>query len=249
MQPYRVALCAFCLASLVHCGAPHDPMDDWHVGPGPLAQVSGRAFVFGPSDGQTIEGATVSVAEAPEYATTVRADGTFTLEAPSGAPVSLLLTKPGFHPTQTAAHMLDVSGLDQVGFQVPTDDMFALLALIVELTADPETCQIATTVSRKDTEPYGGAALGEPGVTVAIDPPLPAEAGPIYFAYLNEAFIVPDRTLTETTVDGGVLFLNVPPGEYTLTATKVGKTFTEVTIRCVAGRLVNAAPPRGLQEL
>ncbi len=249
MQPYRIASSVWCLVVLVACGAPHDPMDDWHVGEGPLVEVSGRAFVFGPSNGQTIEGATVAVAEAPEYATTVAADGTFTLEAPSGAPVSLLLTRPGFHPTQTAAHVLDEAGLGQVGFQVPTDDMFALLARVVGLTADPETCQIATTVSRKDTEPYGGAALGEPGVTVAIDPPLPAEAGPVYFAFFSDALIVPDRTLTETTIDGGVLFLNVPPGAYTLTATKAGKTFTEVAIRCVAGRLINAAPPRGIQEL
>jgi len=60
--------------------------------------------------------------------------------------------------------------------------------------------------------------------------------------------IVPDATLTATSVDGGVLFLNVPPGEYRLLATKPGKQFTQAKIRCTAGQLINAAPPYGLQE-
>lgn len=235
-------------AALAGCGT-DDPTADWTIGTGPAASVSGKAFVFGPSDGLTVTGATVAVAEAPEYAATVAADGTFALSAPSGAPISLRLEQPGFMPTQTAALPLDAGGLDQVGFQVPTFEMVDLLATFVRVTPDERRCQIATTVSRKDTEPYGGAALGEPGVVVAIEPPLPAEHGPVYFAYVNDETIFPDRALTETTIDGGVLYLNVPPGEYTLTATKVGKQFTQVTLRCAAGLLVNAAPPRGLQEL
>lgn len=221
----------------------------WVVGTGPLAPVSGRAFVFGPSGGQTIEGATISVLEAPELTTVVAADGTFSLEVPSGAPISLVLQQPGFHPTQSATLALGPGGLDMVGFQVPTENMFDLLSSLVDVWPDPERCQIATTVSRKDTEPYGGAALGEPGVVVSIDPPLPPEAGPVYFEYVSESLIYPKRSLTETTIDGGVLFLNVPEGEYTLSASKVGKLFSTATVRCRAGILVNAAPPRGLQEL
>lgn len=240
---------ALLAASSTSCASPDDPMSHWTVGAGPLATVSGKAFVFGPSGGQSIEGATISVAEAPAYATTVAADGTFSFQVPSGRPVSLQLQKELFHTTQSATLDLGPAGLDQVGFQVPTDNMFDLLTYIVDIYPDPERCQIATTVSRKGTEPYGGAGLGEPGVVVSVDPPLPAESGPIYFEYVSETLIYPTRSLTETSIDGGVLFVNVPEGEYTLSATKVGKTFSTATIRCRAGILVNAAPPRGLQEL
>ena len=55
-------------------------------------------------------------------------------------------------------------------------------------------------------------AHGEDRTTVTLAPPLPAEHGPIYF---NSA-VLPDRSLTETSDDGGVLFIQVPPGEYKL---------------------------------
>jgi hypothetical protein len=59
----------------------------------------------------------------------------------------------------------------------------------------------------------------------------------------------PDTSLTVTSIDGGVILANIPPGEYTLTATKQGKQFSTVAVRCRAGLLVNAAPPHGLQGL
>ncbi|MEZ5177206.1 MAG: hypothetical protein R2746_02700 [Acidimicrobiales bacterium] len=61
--------------------------------------------------------------------------------------------------------------------------------------------------------------------------------------------IFPDASLTETTVDGGVLFVNVAPGTYTLTARKDGAVIREVEVSCRAGVLTNAAPPWGLQVL
>jgi hypothetical protein len=231
------------------CTSPDDPMAHWNLGTGPVANVSGLASVFAQSNPPSIADAVISVAEAPEITTTVAADGTFMLSVPSGAPISLLLQEPGFHDTQTAALELDVGGLDQVGFQVPTDAIFDLLSTFARINPDPQRCQIATTISRKDTAPYGGPGLGEPGVIVTINPPLPATAGPIYFQYVNDTTIYPDPTLTASTIDGGVLFANVPPGEYTLTATKAAMAFSSVTLRCRAGVLVNAAPPRGLQQL
>lgn len=59
--------------------------------------------------------------------------------------------------------------------------------------------------------------------------------------------IWPDRTLTETTADGGVLFTNVPPGRYTLRAHKQGAAIRSVAVTCRAGVLTNASPPWGLQ--
>jgi hypothetical protein len=227
-----------------------DPTANWKVGNGPLAPITGKAFVFGPGDGPSLEGATVSVAEAPEYHTTVTADGTFAFEAPSGAPLSFLIEQPGFPPNQSAAIPIEPEGIAELGFQVPTESTFNLLAILADIDSpDPSRCQVSTTVSRAGTEPYGGPALGEPDVVVSIDPPLPSDSGPIYFQYVSDKTIIPDRTLPMTSIDGGVIFANVPPGEYVLRATKEGKQFTPVEIRCRAGRLVNAAPPHGLQEL
>jgi len=228
-----------------------DPTADWRVGNGPQAPITGRAFVFGPNNsGLSLEGATVSVAEAPEIHTTVMADGSFSFEVPSGAPLSFLVEQPDFHLNQSAAIPIGPDGIAMLGFQVPTEDTFNLLAILSDIDEiDPTRCQISTTVSRAGTEPYGGPALGEPDVVVSIEPPLPKESGPIYFAYVSDSTILPHRTLTATSIDGGVIFANVPPGEYVLKATKEGKQFTPVEIRCRAGHLVNAAPPNGLQEI
>lgn len=46
-----------------------------------------------------------------------------------------------------------------------------------------------------------------------------------------------------------MLWANVPPGEYLLTAYKEGVVFRDVRIKCRAGMLVNASPPWGLQAL
>jgi len=220
------------LCLLVGCGAA-DPTASWVAGTGPLAAVTGRAALFGPRNGLTLDGATVSVAEAPQHRATVAADGSFSLQVPSGRPLSFLVEQPGFHPNQSATLAIDAQGIAMLGFQVPTEDTVGSLAVLAALEPDPTRCQVATTVSRKGTAPYGGPGLGEPA----------------YFAYASDSFIYPDPALGATSIDGGVIIANLPVGEYTLTATKPGKQFSPVAIRCRAGVLVNAAPPHGLEEL
>jgi len=237
------------LVALTACRADAEPEETaWHLGTGPKVQVTGKAFVFGPSGGSLV-GATVSVAEAPEIKTTVGTDGTFALSVPSGGEASFVVSQPGFHDTQSATFLLGAGGLDQVGFQVPTDGIFDFFSRLVKMEPDPELCQIVSTVSRAGTAPYGGDALGEPGVIVALEPPIGPDHGPVYFNWIKPDVILPDPTLKVTTIDGGVIFTNVPPGEYQMTATKTGKRFTSVKLRCRKGLLVNAAPPRGLQEI
>lgn len=80
---------------------------------------------------------------------------------------------------------------------------------------------------------------------MTIEPSLPPEHGPIYF---NEN-VLPDPTRSETSEDGGVLFIQVPPGEYLLTAHKQGVEFVPLKMKCRPGVLVNASPPFGLQAL
>jgi hypothetical protein len=104
-------------------------------------------------------------------------------------------------------------------------------------------CQMVTTVTRVGRSIYDPGAHGEAGAIVTTVPPLPAEHGPIYF----NAFVLPDRSLTETSEDGGVLSIQVPPGEYVWTARKPGAMISRIKSKCRAGFLVNASPPWGLQ--
>jgi hypothetical protein len=236
------------LAVVVTACGTTDPTASWTANKGPAATVSGQTFVFGPNGhGLSLAGATIAVAESPKVTTTVAADGTFTISAPSGGPASFSLTQDGFFPNQSATLDITTDGIPMLGFQVPTNDTVDSLSAIVQVTPNPKQCQITTTVSRAGTAPYGGDGLGVDGATVSIDPPVPAKSGPIYFAYGSIPF--PDRTLTATSIDGGVAFTNVPVGEYTLSAKKDGVTFSTVDIRCRPGVLVNAAPPHGIQQL
>ncbi len=231
------------------CGGSDDPTAEWVANTGPLVHVTGMAFVFGPNDAMlTVQDATVAVAESAAVTTKVESDGSFAFDVPSGGPTTFSIAKDGFHAGQSATIDVGSGGIAMLGFQTPTNAAFDSLGVIARVTPDPAACQIATTVSRSGTAPYGGDGLGAEGAVVTIEPPLPATSGPIYFAYDNGT-IFPDRSLAATTMDGGVIFANVPVGDYTLTATKADAQFSPVNIRCRPGVLVNAAPPNGLQQL
>jgi hypothetical protein len=64
---------------------------------------------------------------------------------------------------------------------------------------------------------------GDPGAIAILSPLVPA-IGPIYF---NEA-VQPDPSYQATSVDGGVTWINVPPGEYGVTAQKTGVNYETV---------------------
>ncbi len=215
------------------------------------ASVSGHAMGFTTSGG-LISGAYVTVLEHPERCTRTNESGYFRLDgfAP-GEDVSLVMNDP-LHPLiQTSTERVARGGLTQLGFQAPDYPMYSLLQVVTHARARPGLCQIATTVMEVGFMDYDntGPSHGEAGAIVTIDPPVAVDSGPIYFQWLAPGRIVPDRTLTETSRDGGVLFLNVPPGDYVIDARKAGVTFRPVRIRCRAGLIVNASPPWGIQAM
>lgn len=217
--------------------------------PPPAVEVSGDAFAFtlpGEPYG-LIDAATISVLEQPEHTVTTDDMGHFVVPGlPPGSQATFVLEHDGFPVARTKTFTLPDDGmLERVTFQVPNDELFALLAGLLMLEVDPGSCQMVSTVTRVGKSIYDAGAHGEAGATVTIDPPLPPEHGPIYF----NASVIPDPTLTETSEDGGVLLTNVPPGTYVLQAHKDGVTFESTTMQCEAGVLVNASPPYGLQAL
>ncbi len=210
------------------------------------ATVSGDAFAFNGGVDARVVGAHVFVLEDPSVEATTDATGHFELAGlPVGSDVTLVMEHADFIPIQTATIELPAAGLERVTFQAVTPDVRNALAALLSLTIDETRCQMVTTVTRVGRSVYDPGAHGEANATVTIDPPLPAESGPIYFT----SMVLPSVALTETTDDGGVLFVNVPPGEYTWTAHETGVAFREVRMQCRAGFLVNASPPWGLQAL
>jgi len=234
MPPRRYLFSSFVVLALVSCGAPS------------TTTVSGDAFDFSVGITGGIANAHVYLLEDPALDAQTDAMGHFVIaNVPVGSDATLVMEHPDYVLIQTATITVPDGGLSRVTFQSVTPDVRDGLAASLGVTLDPTRCQMVTTVTRIGRSVYDMGAHGESMATVTIDPPLPSTSGPIYF----NAMVFPDRSLSETSDDGGVLFTNVPPGDYTWTATKAGATFAQVRMHCRAGVLVNAAPPWGLQRL
>lgn len=213
---------------------------------GATATLSGDAIPFDRGPDGRIEGAEVWILERPEMRVTTGPDGHFEFSGlPVGGEVTLVMEHPDYVPIQTGTITLEPAGAERVTFQAVTHEIYDAFAAVVMVEPDPTRCQMVTTVTRVGKSIYDPGAHGEEGVVVTLEPPLPAEQGPVYF----NSSVIPDFSLEETSDDGGVLFLQVPPGEYVWTATKPGVEFTQVKMKCRAGLLVNASPPWGLQAL
>ncbi len=218
-----------------------------------LVTVSGDVFPFNVGHTARLDRARVSVLEHPMMRMTTTEDGHFRFEdLEEGTEVTLAMERPilefgeYYHLIQTGTIVPGPSGVERVTFQAVTQLVYDLLALYIGLTPDEDNaCQMVSTVTRVGKSLYDPGAHGEEGATVTVDPPLPPEHGPIYF----NSDVLPDLNLTETSDDGGVLFVNVPPGEYVLTAHKPGVEFRQVKMKCRSGWLINASPPWGLQAL
>lgn len=211
--------------------------------------VRGDAFAFtlpGMPYG-LIADAKIGVLELPEVSVVTDAMGHFEFPAlPAGATATFVLEHADFPPARTRTFTLPDSGaLERVTFQVPDMTLYGAIAGIVGVEIDPGACQIVSTVTRVGKSIYDAGAHGEADATVTIAPAIPAAQGPIYFG----DDVIPDAMLTMTSSDGGVLFVNVPPGTYELQAHKDGVMFESTTMQCAAGVLVNASPPYGLQAL
>jgi hypothetical protein len=61
--------------------------------------------------------------------------------------------------------------------------------------------------------------------------------------------VIPDPSLSETTVDGGIVWTEVPSGNYEVRAHGPRTRFARFQARCRDGRIVNANPPWGLHQL
>lgn len=240
---------------------------------GPTVSFSGIAWSFelpGTPYGR-IDAATISILEMPELETTSDENGVFTIEGiPVGAEATLVLEHENHPLTYTKTHTVPDSDLDDLTFQIPTNGLFLLIEAGLMVETDPAKCQMVSTFTRVGKTIGNPGAHGEPGAIVSVAPMNNASEGPIYF---NDD-VLPDRSRSYSSLDGGVLFLNVDPGDYTLSARCVedptdllaeyppedntGESlrcqteeveFKSILMKCRPGVFLNASPSYGLQAL
>jgi hypothetical protein len=232
-------------------GGPTPPDGSTDGSPGPdqpgvaTASIVGDVFAFLTEvAGPRVSGATISVLEQPDISTTTDAQGHFQIDGLAvGSEVTLVLDHPMFYPTQSATYTLGPRGIDPFTIQALPKTLFAAISSLFTGVDQTMHCALATTVTRLGGTLHVSVRQGEPGALLQLSPAAAGAQGPIYF---SEA-VLPDQSLTQTTKDGGGLYYNVPPGDYQLTATKSGVTFTPVKMKCRPGFVVDAGPPIAVQ--
>lgn len=240
---------ALSLACLSPAPAAADPSPDARDGKDTV-EIRGTAYSFDNQD--PIAGAKIRARGIPGAKTTSRANGRYVLEVPDETKLTPYIEADGFHGIFLQTFVTDGRDLRRVNFQVPSEGIYealaALLAVQLDPNGDPARCAIVSTTSTINVldlsfaEFVAYGAHGVAGATASTSPPLP---GPIYF---NES-VIPDPSLTQTSVDGGVIWTEVPRGTYTVSAFHPSTSFASFRASCRDGRIVNANPPWGLHEL
>lgn len=219
--------------------------------------IRGTAYAFFDIDDR-VPGGVVRVEEYPHVSGPVAADGSYEIEVPDRATITPYIEVPeGYERIYLQTFHTSGEDLEHVNFQVVTTEIYRLLAGFLGVPLDEdgqlERCAIASTFSIREaraatTFDPGFKSVyphGLPGATVTMSPRWGDTRGPIYF---NE-FILPDPSRTSSSVDGGVLWVEVPAGHYWLEPSHPTRRLAPVLVRCEPGRLVNANPPWGLYEL
>lgn len=172
---------------------------------------------------------------------------------PVGEPLTLVLEKEGYQTTQTATITVPPEGLNEpfhnISFQVPSDFAVSLFTYAMGVSVDKNACTIAATITAFNKTMLD-VPQGEADAKAVLSPS--SEVKPFYFGIFESGLFKHktnpfNRNLTETSMDGGVIYINIPPRDepYTLTAVKEGVCFNQVTFFARRGVFVNLSPPLG----
>jgi hypothetical protein len=199
-----------------------------------------------------LAGATIRVAEIPQLNAVVGKNGRYDLTVPDRAEITPYIVAPGYHTVYLQTFTTDGEDLANVNFQTPTDAVYkglvVLLSVPVDAHGNPVKCAIVSTFNTRNVRDLSYDAFiayGAHGVAGATATAAPALPKPTYF---NE-HVVPDRSQTKSSIDGGVVWTDVSAGVYTITAHSPTTRFASFVASCRPGRVINANPPWGLHEL
>lgn len=218
--------------------------------------IRGVAYAFFGIDDH-MPGAIVRIEEYPRLSAPVAADGSYDIEVPDDANVTPYIDPPpGYRTTYLQTFHTSGRDLENVHFQVTPDLYYTAFAGLLGVPLDEagsiEDCVVVSTFSIheardavafedfKDVYPHGLADS-----TATMTPVRGATRGPIYF----NSSVIPDTTQTSSSVDGGVLWVEVPPGWYRMEPQHPSAQVAPFLAHCEKGRLVNASPPWGFYEL
>ena len=160
-----------------------------------------------------LAGATIRVAEFPQLKAVVGTNGRYDLVVPNRARITPYIVDPGYHTVYLQTFTTDGEDLANVNFQTPTDAVYNALVVVLHVPVDahgnPVTCAIVSTFNTRNVRDlsydafiaYG--AHGVAGATATAAPTLPK---PTYF---NQN-VFPDPSQTKSSIDGGVVWTNVP---------------------------------------
>jgi hypothetical protein len=226
------------------------------AGPATSAQrtvaISGRAYAFNHSD-TGLAGAVIRVRELPRASAVANAVGDYVLRVPDDTTVTPYIEPPpGYHQIDLQTFHTRGEPIENANFQVPGDAEYnglsALLSVPLGPDGRPQECVIVTTASARNVRGVDFATFqartphGVPGAAAHAKPALD---GAIYF---NDA-VIPDRSRTATSGDGGIIWTGVPAGAYRVITTSPLSNFASFLATCEPGRIVNANPPWGAYEL
>jgi len=241
------------LASHVRAGPAYTALAQ--LNPADSVLVEGHAFVFGGGDipgvPVNVESATVTMLEDPTLQLTTDSNGYFSFQASVGENITLVMEKWDYTTTQGPTVLVPPEGLQgeqaEYTFQATLFWEYDLLTLILPEKTDPTMCHFCVTVCAYN-KTLRDDPQGEPNVTVSIFPPVDGPGGvPFYFGVFPNNLTNPfQRGLNVTSLDGGVLFFNVPVSDtpYTISAYKEGEVLSETVLTCnTPDRFINGAPP------
>ena len=215
--------------------------------------ISGRAYAFNHMS-TYLSGATIKVREIPGLSATTDQNGDYALTVPDDTNVTPYIEPPdGYNEIDLQTFHTRGEDIENANFQTPADAEYAGLAAILSVPLDEETgrpqqCAIVTTASARNVRGVDYETFHQRtphGVPGATSEESPALDGPIYF---NE-FVIPDTSKTETSEDGGIVWTEVPKGEYRIVTNSPDTRFASFLATCRNGRIVNANPPWGAYEL
>ncbi len=172
---------------------------------------------------------------------------------PAGKRITLVYSKEGYHPVQSGTFLVPAEGFNapnnNITFQVPANWVYQILIHATGASLKPGFCHVVTTVTPSNMTLHV-APQGIPGAKIVVTPTI--SDPPFYFDMFHFWPLYAEtnpftRGLTETTEDGGVGLMNVPPSDklYRMTATKPGLAFSEVQFWCRKDVLINISPPKG----
>lgn len=214
--------------------------------------ISGKAYEFNHMD-TPIPGATIRVRELPDVTATTDSNGDYVLTVPDETTVTPYIDPPeGYNQIDLQTFHPRGQNIVNANFQTPADFEYnalsALLSVPIGSDGRPADCVIVTTASARDVRDvdyqtfWDRTPHGVPGAT-SIE--FPEIAGPTYF---NEN-VIPDKTKTQTSEDGGIIWTEVPAGSYRIVTLSPTTHFASFLATCAPGRIVNANPPWGAYEL